>query len=115
MFKEILMRLFDLEKKKTGIEKTEEERKVVVEYFNSEIGKKVFKVAVEKMEKGDNKACPLYYPCPVWFAKYHDHDYPNFFIDPCWKMGKSCRCPLKKIENGGCEICIRKINNNPLC
>ncbi len=56
--------------------------------------------------------CPLSNSCPVYFAKEHADDYPNFFINPCWEM-KSCICSIRKTE--GCKKCARKTNDNPLC
>ncbi len=101
-------------KKETLEERLERERKTLLEYFNSETGKRVFEAAIKvaEKEKGDKKACPLLGRCSVWFAKSHDKYFPNFFINPCWEMSNHCMCPLRK---DGCDNCQRKKDNNPLC
>lgn len=99
-------------KAETVEEVTKQRKKVLSEYFNGEIGKGVFKAAVETAEKADKEACLLRGICSHWFAKGHDKDFPNFFVNPCWEMSDGCLCPLRQ---EGCDNCQRKIGNNPLC
>gem|GEM_PF-6778492 len=103
--------MFRQKKKETVEERSARRKEILTEYFNSEVGKKVFAIVIKAAEKEDETACPLHRPCPHWFAKYHDKAFPNFFVNPCWEMS-GCLCPLRK---DGCDNCSRKINGNPLC
>lgn len=89
-------------------------KNVLLSYFNSRDGKASFEmhVRLSMAKKQDEKACLLCQVCPVWFAKGHDKDSPNFFVNPCWEMSIGCLCPLRQ---DGCDKCPRKKENNPLC
>lgn len=106
-----IFRFLGFEKIKTGAEKLNKKKESLVEYFNSKIGKKIFDLAIRAAAKGDKEACPLHQPCSHWFAKNHDKDFPNFFVNPCWQM-PGCLCPLRQND---CVGCYRKKDNNPLC
>lgn len=101
-------------KKKSVIEECREQREFAVKFFSERGGIKLFKKIISVAEKEDTSACPLSYWCSHHFAKWHDKDYPNFFVDPCWTMIEDCLCPLMKLKEG-CDGCERKINNSPLC
>ena len=92
--------------------KREIERQALIVFFNTLVGKSLFKMGVETAGIKDENACPLHEICKVWFAKFHDRDFPNFFVNPCWEMTELCLCPLRQ---EGCDNCPRKFNNKPLC
>lgn len=100
-------------KKKSIEEETREEREFAVKFFSERGGIGLFKKIISVAKKEDTSACPLSYWCSHHFAKWHDKYFPNFFVDPCWKMSH-CLCPLRKLKEG-CVGCERKINNDPLC
>lgn len=102
------------EKKVDAIKEIEKKQKAVIEFFSSDKGRKIFERVIKGAGNNDKEACPLSDQCGVWFAKWHDKDFPNFFVNPCWTMMESCICPLRSV-GAGCEGCQRKINNKPLC
>jgi len=97
-------------KKETAEEWSERRKKVLLDYFKGEAGQEVFRLVIENSKKEDKGACPIDF-CPILFAKGHDKDFPNFFVNPCWEM-HGCLCILRK---NGCDNCYRKVENNPLC
>ncbi|MEK7168234.1 MAG: hypothetical protein AAB707_00815 [Patescibacteria group bacterium] len=100
------------EKKVDAIKELEKKQKAVIEFFSSDKGRKVFERVIGGTDNNNDKeSCPLSYQCYVWYAKAYDNDFPNFFLNPCWEI-RSCICPLRK---SGCDNCLRKLSNKPLC
>lgn len=99
--------------KKIAVDKYEKERTAIIDYFNGSAGLNSFKKIIKENIRDKNQ-CPLRDQCYAHFAKSHDDDHPNFFINPCWEIKKeSCICPVRNQE--GCDNCPRKKENNPLC
>ena len=104
-------------RKKGGLGlKKEKEKDVIIKFFNTPAGITIFKMIIEYGIENREDTCPLNMYCGAYFAKCHDTEYPNFFVNPCWTMTSSCLCPIRKIVN--CDSlmeCPRRKRNTPLC
>lgn len=90
----------------------EDVKKAVLDFFSLPCRIEIFKRKISKLIMRRDE-CPLHPGCSIYFDKMNSRKRIKFFKDPCWEMGPNCLCPVKMEE--GCDNCIRKKINIPLC